>query len=114
MGMYTKGAWSGSSQTASLQFQGAFTNTFAWTHAAISSGQFGLITVTSTTADVQPGDILSVTPSDTMVGPYGFAGYRQSTADSSRLTVLLTVPGSSAASTLSGTLRITWVKLGLT
>jgi len=111
MSSYDAGSWSGSTAKASLAFKGAFSTTLAWTHAAISSGQFGLITIASSVADIQPGDLLSVTPSDTMAGPYAFAGYRQSTANASRVTVLLTTPGSTATSTLSGTLRITWVDL---
>lgn len=94
-----------------MGIQGCYSTTVAWTHAAISSGQFGEITLASTTCDVQPGDLVSVSPASTAVGPYAFAGFRQSTAAASRVTVLLDVPGSTATSTLSGTLRITWVDL---
>jgi len=111
MGMYTKGAWSGSTQTASLQFQGAFSATFTFAHAAISSGQYGAITLTSTTADVVPGDLfnLEITATTNVT----VASVRTSTDATSRVTAVLANVGSSATSTFSGTGRITWVKLGL-
>ena len=112
MGMYTKGAWSGSSLAASVQFQGAFSTTFSWSHAAISSGQYGGISIASTTADVMPGDLFQVeiTPTTNVT----IASWRTSTDATSRVTVVLTNVGSTATSTFSGTGRITWIKLGLT
>lgn len=111
MGLYTKGAWSGSTLTASVQFQGAFSTTFAWAHAAISSGQYGEILIASTTADVMPGDLFQVELTATT--NVTVASVRTSTAATSRVTVVLSNVGSSATSTFSGTGRISWIKLGL-
>lgn len=114
MGLYTKGAWSGSTLTASQQFQGAFSTTFSWAHAAISSGQLGSIAIASTTANVLPGDLFQVelTPTASTVS-VAVASMRTSTAATSRVTVVFANVASTATSTFSGTGRITWVKLGL-
>jgi len=110
MAMYEAGAWSGSSANTALQFKGAFSTTFSFAHASISSGQFGAITLASTTCDIMPGDIFSVelTPS---VATVAQAGLRTSTAATSRVTIVLAVPGSTASSTFSGTGRISWIDL---
>jgi hypothetical protein len=102
-----------SSQTVTLGsgtgFKGAFSTTLAWTHAAISSGQFGELLIPSSNADIMPGDIVFVDSG--VVAPVAQTGVRLSTAATSRVTVVLSVPGSTAASTISGTLRVSWLDL---
>ncbi len=111
MGLYTQGAWSGSTSNSAIPFGGLFSTTFTFAHAAISSGQFGEVLIASTTADVAPGDLVQVYLTPT-IATVSQVGLRQSTTGSSRVTVILAVPGSSATSTFSGTGRITWIKLG--
>lgn len=89
--------------------KGFFSTTVAWTHAAISSGQFGEIVIASSVCDIMPGDLVSVAAG--VVAPTAVAGIRVSTAAASRVTIVLTAPGSSATSTLSGTATITWADL---
>lgn len=92
-------------------FKGAFTSTFTYALGAVSSGQVGEITFASTTFDVNPGDLIGaieVTPT-TNVLVYG--GYRLSTVATSRLTVVMANVSSTATSTTSGTIRLTWLDL---
>jgi hypothetical protein len=102
-----------SSQTVTLgqgsALKGFFSTTVAWTHAAISSGQFGEIVIASSVCDIEPGDLVWVAAG--VVAPAANVGYRQSTAATSRLTIVLANPGSTATSTLSGTARISWADL---
>lgn len=92
-----------------LAVKGFYSTTYAWTHAAISSGQFGEIVLSTTQVDIMPGDLLWIAAGT--VAPIAVAGYRQSSVGTSRVTVVLCVPGSSASSTSSGTLLISWVDL---
>ena len=111
MAEYTKGAWSGSTATATVQFQGAFSTTFSWASAAVANSRTGAVTIASTTADVVPGDLvivdLGIASSVVIQG-----AHRLSTAAASRVTVVIENTSSTDTSTLSGTGRITWVKLG--
>jgi hypothetical protein len=109
-----------SSQTLTVQtlavgsgvtIRGAFTSTFTYELGAVSSGQVGLITVASTTFDVNPGDLIGaieVTPTTNVLT---YAGYRLSTAATSRLTVIMANVSSTATSTTSGQIRLTWLDL---
>lgn len=109
MAMYGQGAWSGSTSGSASQFAGAFSTTFTFAHAAISSGGgFGAITIASTTADVIPGDLIQVEITPTV--NVSVDGFRTSTTATSRVTIVLSNPGNAATSTFSGTGRITWVK----
>ncbi len=89
--------------------KGYFSTTVAWTHAAISSGQFGEIVIASTTCDINPGDLVSIAAG--VVAPVAHVGTRLSTVATSRVTIVLATPGSSASSTLSGTATIAWADL---
>ena len=64
----------------------------------------------STTADVMPGDLVSVWCSGVSTGVIG-GGFRLSTAAASRVTFLLAVPGSTGQSSWAGVLDITWADL---
>ena len=112
LGTLVAGASSVASLTvgSGLTLDGIYSTTFVWTLAAISSGQWGEITLASTTADVLPGDLLTV-QLDTIAADLFQGGYRQSTAAASRVTVLVGNITSTATSTQSGTGRITWLSL---
>jgi hypothetical protein len=93
--------------------KGFFTSTSTWTLAATSSGQVGEITFPSTVFDVNPGDLIGAielwpTASTT---PLAFMHYRLSTAATSRLTVAVGNIASTATSTTSGHVRVTWADL---
>jgi hypothetical protein len=100
----------GSTATGSLGFKGAFTSTWTYALAAVSSGQVGEITIASTTADINPGDLIgvNVTPTTSVLV---FAGYRMSTVAASRMTIVMANVSSTATSTTSGEVRITWLDL---
>jgi len=101
-----------SSAMAAKAIKGIFQSTLAFTQAAIDSGAIAELKVASTTADVMPGDWVnwyaawSTTPGAVVLG-----GHRLSTADASRLTLLLANPGSTATATLSGVAVISWIDL---
>ena len=101
----------GSTASGSVPIKGAFSSTSTWALAATSSGQVGELTFASTTFDVNPGDLIGaieVVPTTTALI---YAGYRTSTVATSRLTVIMANPGSTATSTTSGTIRVTWFDL---
>ena len=99
-----------SSAASAIPIKGFFRSTLAFTQAAISSGQIAELTVASTTADVQPTDWVSwYVAWSTTPGAVVQGGHRLSTANASRMTVILANPGSSATSTLSGVLNISWI-----
>ena len=89
--------------------KGYYSTTVAWTHAAISSGQFGEIVIASSICDIMPGDLYSIAAG--VVAPAAHVGTRVSTAAASRVTIVLACPGSTATSTLSGTATISWADL---
>ena len=93
--------------------KGFYSTTFAYAYAALTSGQTGEITIASTTADIQAGDLFTVQlgGTSTDVG-LAIMNMRQSTAAASRVTVVVGNIGSTAfGSTGSGTARITWIDL---
>jgi hypothetical protein len=110
MALYESGAWSGSTANSALAFKGAYSTTFSFVHATISSGQVGAISLASTTCDIMPGDIFQVEVTPTVATAVQ-AGVRTSTAATSRVTIVMANPGSTATSTFSGTGRITWIDL---
>jgi hypothetical protein len=104
---------SGITVGAGMPVVGIYSTTFAYVYAALTSGQTAEITIASTTADIQAGDLftvqLGVTSTD--VG-LGILNIRQDTANASRVTVVVGNIGSTAfGSTGSGTARITWIDL---
>lgn len=92
-----------------VALKGFFSTTVAWAHAIISSGQFGEIVIASSVCDINPGDLVSIAAG--VVAPVAHVGTRLSTVNTSRVTIVLAVPGSTAASTISGTATITWADL---
>lgn len=93
--------------------RGAFSSTSTWTLAAVSSGQVGELTFASTTFDVNPGDLIGaieVWPTASTT-PLSFVHYRTSTVATSRLTVVLGNIASTATSTTSGHIRVSWLDL---
>lgn len=92
--------------------KGAFSTTFAWTLAAITSGAQGEITLASTTCDIMPGDLIGqIELYPAAQDDFTVQYVRTSTAVTSRVTVVVGNIGSTATSTASGTGRITWIDL---
>lgn len=104
---------------AGVGIKGAYSTTFAWTLAALSSGHQGEITLSSATWAVQasapePGDLIgfpelypaTATGDDLLVGQI-----RLSTVATSRVTIVVSNVASTATSTNSGTGRLTWFDL---
>jgi hypothetical protein len=90
----------------------AYSTTFAWTLAALTSGAQGEITLASTTCNVNPGDLVGLielypAAEDDFTVQY----HRTSTVNTSRVTIVVGNIGSTATSTASGTGRISWVDL---
>lgn len=104
----------GSTAAGSLGFKGAFTATSTRSWAAITGGHGTEFQIASTTADIAPGDLVSVELTiDTanLSSQTGIASIRTSTGASSRVVITLNNFGSTAGSTGSGTFRITWLDL---
>jgi len=100
----------GSTAAGSLPIKGAYTSTWTYALAAVSSGQVGEITIASTTADVNPGDLIEIEVNPTTnVLIYG--GYRMSTVAASRVTIVRANVSRSATSATSGQVRIPWFDL---
>ena len=104
----------GSTAAASLGFKGAFTaaSTISW--AGVTGGHGVEVTLASTTVDVMTGDLVSVAfrvATADLSSNVGLASWRLSTVNASRFTAVLNTFGSTAGSTGSGTLQITWVDL---
>lgn len=94
-----------------LSFKGFFTSTNTWALAAVSSGQVGELTFASSHFDINPGDLIGAIEVVPTTNVLAYAGYRTSTAAASRLTVVLANVSSTATSTTSGTIRVTWADL---
>lgn len=90
--------------------RGIFHSTFTWAHAAISSGQYGEITLASTTCSANPGDIVVLTDFAATTN-VTVASVRLSTVATSRVTIVLANVGSTATSTFSGTGSVAWFDL---
>ncbi len=97
--------------TSTAVMKGIYAKTSTWSNAAISSGAVAELTFASTTFDVSLGDLAMVAFTDALAAPIACGGFRLSTVDASRITVLLTAPGSTASSTLSGSILVSWVDL---
>lgn len=111
IGKGTGGVYIGSTATGGLAYRGAFTSTISYQLGAVSSGQVGLITLAATDCNIQPGDLIGAIEVTPTTNALIYGGYRTSTADTSRVTITMANPGSSATSTTSGQVRITWIDL---
>jgi hypothetical protein len=90
--------------------RGIFQSTFTWAHAILSSGQYGEITLASTTCGAQTGDIVVLTDFAASTGVV-VASIRLSTVATSRVTIVTANPYSTATSTFSGTGTVAWFDL---
>lgn len=100
--------------TSGAPFKGAFSTTFAWAVAALSSGATEEVSLASTTCDVDPGDVLSIELGLPAVSTQTLTlqGYRTSTVATSRVTLIIgNITSTAVASTASGTGRISWIDL---
>ncbi len=96
--------------------KGAYSTTFSWTNASITSGQTAELTLTSAVGSpTHPilGDLVSISlGSSNFNAALVMGGYRMSTVGTSIITIILANPGSSASSTLgSAGGRVTWLDL---
>ena len=99
--------------TAAVSFKGVYSTTFAYAYGALSSGATEEITLASTTADIQAGDLVDISlgATSTDVG-LAILNKRFSTAAASRVTIVVgNITSTTFGSTGSGTGRITWVDL---
>ncbi len=99
---------------AGMPIKGAYSTTFTWALAALTSGAAGEITLASTTCDIQAGDLIgmiALTPAHSTNDDLVVSNFRQSTANTSRVTIVVTNVASTATSTESGTGRISWIDL---
>jgi len=89
----------------------AYSTTFAYAYPALSSGAFADISIASTTADIQPGDLVTVSLGAS-TDALAIMSLRYSTAAASRVTVVVgNIASTTFGSTGSGTGRITWLDL---
>ena len=101
---------------SNLTFKGAYSTTFAWTLAAISSGQQLEVTLTTAVGGSSPiakGDLLghiSLNCTNTQMG-VTVGDIRWSTVATSVVTILVGNITSTATSTLAGIGYITWLDL---
>lgn len=99
---------------AGTAFKGAYSTTFAYTFTALSSGATEEFAITSTTADLNPGDVISLElglPAAS-TQTISLLHFRTSTTASSRLTMTLgNITSTAIASTGSGTARVSWIDL---
>jgi hypothetical protein len=99
---------------AGVSFKGAGSTTFAWAVAALSSGATEEVTLASATADIMPGDVVSIEIGLPAVSTQTLLlmGYRTSTAAASRVTITIgNITSTAVGSSASGTGRISWVDL---
>jgi len=79
--------------------------------SSVVAGQIAELTAASTTADIMPGDLVSVWCDAVSTGMMA-GGFRLSTAAASRVTFLLAVPSiSTNQSTWAGSLNFAWADL---
>lgn len=92
--------------------KGFYSTTWAYEYTALSSGAMLDISIASTTADIQPGDLVTVSLGEPTVPGIALMNVRYSTAAASRVTLTIgNITSTALASTGSGTGRITWVDL---
>ena len=93
--------------------KGFYSTTFAYVYTALASGASEDVNIASTTADIQPGDLVTVSLGDvsTNIG-LTLMNLRYSTAAASRVSVTIgNITSTTFGSTGSGTGRVTWVDL---
>lgn len=92
--------------------KGFYSTTWAYAYTALSSGAMEDISIASTTADIQPGDLVTVSLGAPTVAGIALMNVRYSTAAASRVTLTIgNITSTALASTGSGTGRITWCDL---
>jgi hypothetical protein len=101
--------------TSTRSIKGIYSQNSTYSHAAIGAARTVEITIASTTADIAPGDMISVgftvdTP-NTLSSVCALVGWRTSATASSVLTVTFGNISSTATSTGSGTLHLSWIDL---
>lgn len=91
-------------------FKGFQTSTFTVQFAGISSGQTVDVALSTAFGNFAPGDLVMV---ETIITPAGitYGGFRLDADVSTRLTMVLQVPGSSVTSTGRVTGRVVWADL---
>ena len=96
---------------AGSAIKGAYSTTFAYAYAALTSGAFAEANIASTTADIMPGDLFHVELGLT-TDALALMGTRTSTASASRVVLVLgNIASTAFGATNSGTGRITWLDL---
>jgi hypothetical protein len=96
---------------AGSPIKGAYSTTFAYAYAALTSGAFAEANIASTTADIMPGDLFHVELGLT-TDALALMGTRTSTATASRVVLVLgNIASTAFGATNSGTGRITWLDL---
>ena len=116
----TAGVYLGSTTPASTWIsakgiKGIFASTYTWAVAqAASSIAPAEITIPSTTADINPGDMVTYNidfQTGQSTAMLCLAGHRFSTVDTSRLTIVVRPVGSSISGSNSGKAYIQWIDL---
>ena len=116
---YVKGGLivSGNMVLGGTTIKAAYSTTFAWTLAALTSGAQGEITLTTAvggTAPIAQGDLIGLielNPATATGDDLTIQQIRTSTVASSVVTIVVGNIASTATSTNSGTGRITWIDL---
>jgi hypothetical protein len=94
--------------------KGVFSQNSTYSHGAIGAARKVELTFASTTVDINTGDLLSVgltVATADLSSVVAVTDWRLSTVASSRLTVFLGNISSTATSTGSGTLHLSWIDL---
>jgi hypothetical protein len=91
----------------------AYSTTFAYAFSALAEGGSEDFNIATTTADIQPGDLVTVSLGNVSTNiTLAILNVRYSTAAASRVTVTVGNIGSTTfGSTGSGTGRVTWIDL---
>lgn len=91
-------------------FKGYFASTYTVQFGAISSGQTIEVALSTAFGDFAPGDLVQI---ETIITPnvITFGGFRLDADASTRLTMVLNNPGSTAGSTGRVTGRVVWADL---
>jgi hypothetical protein len=109
-----KGAGGVSFGDSTRSIKGIYSQNSTYSHGAISPARQVEVTIASTTAAIAPGDLISVGfTADTanFSSVVGIMGWRTSATASSVLTVTFGNISSTATSTGSGTLHLSWIDL---
>ena len=113
-GKGTGGVFLGSTAAGTAAIKGAFAANSTISFGAVAASRAAEVTLASTTVDVMTGDIVSigwVHATANFSSQCVMSGYRLSTVDTSRVTVIFENTTSTATSTGSGTLQFSWIDL---